>query len=163
MFDKMRTMEREHDHIRRILLCEPRGSVIRHVNLLEPATRPDCDVGAIIMEPTEYVPMSGSNTICTVTVLLETGIVAMREPQTVLMLDTPGGRPRHRGGPRSRQVRLGRVRERSLFRRPLDAEIQVEGLGACRGRRRLRRDVLAIVDAKVLGFRIVPSEARAAR
>ena len=51
MFDKMRTMEREHDHIRRILLCEPRGSVIRHVNLLVPATRPDCDVGAIIMEP----------------------------------------------------------------------------------------------------------------
>ncbi|MGO9949105.1 MAG: proline racemase family protein, partial [Steroidobacteraceae bacterium] len=91
MFDKMRTMEREHDHIRRILLCEPRGSVIRHVNLLVPATRPDCDVGAIIMEPTEYVPMSGSNTICIVTVLLETGIVAMREPQTILMLDLPGG------------------------------------------------------------------------
>ena len=91
MFDKMRTMEREHDHIRRLLLCEPRGSVARHVNLLVPPTRPDCDAGAIIMEPTEYVPMSGSNTICIVTVLLETGILPMAEPTTVVTLDMPGG------------------------------------------------------------------------
>ena len=43
------------------------------------------------MEPTEYPPMSGSNTICTATVLLETGIVAMREPETTLRLEAPGG------------------------------------------------------------------------
>ena len=82
MFEKMSTMQRDHDNIRRLLLCEPRGSVTRHVNLLVPATRPDCDAGAIIMEPTEYVPMSGSNTICIVTVLLETGVLPMREPET---------------------------------------------------------------------------------
>ncbi len=81
MFEKMGTMERDHDNIRRLLLCEPRGSVTRHVNLLVPATRSDCDAGAIIMEPTEYVPMSGSNTICIVTVLLETGILPLHEPR----------------------------------------------------------------------------------
>ena len=73
MFEKMRTMEREHDEIRRLLLREPRGSIARHVNLVLPPTRADCDAGAIIMEPTEYPPMSGSNTMATVTVLLETG------------------------------------------------------------------------------------------
>lgn len=46
MYEKMRTMERDHDHVRRLLLCEPRGSVARHVNLIVPPTRPDCDVGA---------------------------------------------------------------------------------------------------------------------
>src|SRR6476661_8739264 len=84
MFDKMETMRRDHDEVRRFLLCEPRGHVGRHVNILVPSTRPDCDAGVIIMEPTEYVPMSGSNLICTVTVLLETGLVAMVEPETVL-------------------------------------------------------------------------------
>ena len=74
MYDKMRTMERDHDDIRRLLLCEPRGSVARHLNLIVPSTRDDCDFGVIIMEPTEYVPMSGSNMMCTVTVALETGI-----------------------------------------------------------------------------------------
>jgi len=161
MFDKMRTMEREHDHIRRILLCEPRGSVIRHVNLLVPATRPDCDVGAIIMEPTEYVPMSGSNTICIVTVLLETGIVAMREPQTILMLDMPGGVVRATANCRDGKCVSVEFENVPCFVDRLDAEIQVEGFG------RVPIDVayggmfFGIVDAKMLGFEIVPSEARA--
>ena len=64
----------------RFLLCEPRGSVCRHVNLLTPPVNPGCAVGVIIMEPTEYVPMSGSNLICTVTVILETGIVPIEGP-----------------------------------------------------------------------------------
>ena len=68
MFERMRTMERDFDHVRRFLLCEPRGSVCRHANLLTPPINAGCDFGVIIMEPTEYVPMSGSNLICTVTV-----------------------------------------------------------------------------------------------
>jgi proline racemase len=91
VFEMMKTFEREHDHIRRLILCEPRGSVARHVNLVVPARRPDCDAGAIIMEPTEYPPMSGSNTMCVATVLLETGMVPMVEPVTRLRLDMPGG------------------------------------------------------------------------
>src|SRR4051812_27068476 len=91
MYEKMRTMERDHDQVRRLLLCEPRGSVARHANLIVPPTRPDCDAGVIIMEPTEYVPMSGSNTIAAVTVLLETGMLSLQEPETIVRLDMPGG------------------------------------------------------------------------
>src|SRR5258708_4764058 len=80
MFDKMQAMARDHDDIRRLLLCEPRGSVTRHLNLLTPPTRADCEAGVIIMEPTEYVPMSGSNLICAVTVLLDTGIFPIPHP-----------------------------------------------------------------------------------
>src|SRR5271166_4877954 len=63
LFEQMECMRRDHDDVRRLLLCEPRGSVARHVNLLVPAIREDCQIGAIIMEPTEYVPSSGSNLI----------------------------------------------------------------------------------------------------
>lgn len=91
MMDRMIAMERDHDHIRQLLICEPRGSVARHVNLIVPPISPDCVAGAIIMEPTEYPPMSGSNTICVATVLLETGMVPMQEPVTRFKLDMPGG------------------------------------------------------------------------
>src|SRR5579871_6924167 len=75
---------RADDSLRRLLLREPRGSVAVHANLIVPTLRPDCAAGFIIMEPTEYPAMSGSNTICVATVLLETGMVPMEEPETVL-------------------------------------------------------------------------------
>ncbi len=80
MMDKKLAFERSQDHLRRLLIQEPRGSVARHVNLIVPSTRADCQAGAIVMEPTEYPPMSGSNTMCIATVLLETGILPMQEP-----------------------------------------------------------------------------------
>jgi len=80
VFEQMQALQREGDWLRRLLLREPRGSVACHANLVVPPTRPDCDAGFIIMEPTEYPAMSGSNTICTATVLLETGMLEMHEP-----------------------------------------------------------------------------------
>src|SRR5213592_2178574 len=90
VFEQMQTLARD-DSLRRLLLREPRGSVAVHANLIVPSTREDCDAGYIIMEPTEYPAMSGSNTICVATVLLETGMVELREPETRLRLEAPGG------------------------------------------------------------------------
>ena len=70
VFERMLAL-REDDRLRRLLLREPRGSVAAHANLIVPSLRPECDAGYIIMEPTEYPLMSGSNTICVATVLLE--------------------------------------------------------------------------------------------
>src|SRR5437870_12128188 len=90
VFEQMQTLARD-DSLRRVLLREPRGSVAAHANLVVPSTRDDCDAGYIIMEPTEYPAMSGSNTICVATVLLETGMVELCEPETVLRLEAPAG------------------------------------------------------------------------
>jgi proline racemase len=160
MFDKMRTMEREHDHIRKLLMCEPRGSVARHLNLIVPSTRPDCQFGVIIMEPTEYVPMSGSNLICTVTVALETGIVAAREPVTEVTVDTPAGPVRASarcGDGKCLSVEFGNV---PCFVDRLDTRIEVAGVGT------LTIDVAyggmfyAMLDAGRLGYAIAADEAR---
>jgi trans-L-3-hydroxyproline dehydratase len=160
VFEQMQTLQRDGDWLRRLLLREPRGSVARHVNLIVPATRPDCDAGFIIMEPTEYPPMSGSNTICTTTVLLETGMVEMREPETVVRLEAPGGvveaRAVCRGG-RCESVEFTNV---PCFADQLDASLEVAGLGT------ISVDVAyggmwyAIADARALGFAIEPHEAR---
>src|ERR1700728_1419151 len=77
--------------LRDFVLNEPRGGVFRHVNLLVPPRDPRAQMGWIIMEPADTPPMSGSNAMCVATVLLETGIVPMREPVTHLTIEPPGG------------------------------------------------------------------------
>jgi proline racemase len=160
MFEKMQAMEREQDHIRKLLLCEPRGTVSRHVNLLVPSTRDDCDVGAIIMEPTEYVPMSGSNTMCIVTVLLETGILPMREPETIVTLDLPGGVVRAKASCRGGKCEAVEIENVPCFVDRLGAEIEVDGLG------RIEVDVayggmfFAIVAVEKIGLKVEPENAR---
>ncbi len=160
MYEKMRNFERDFDHIRRFLISEPRGSVARHVNLLVPPTRHDCDAGVIIMEPTEYPPMSGSNTMTTVTVLLETGIVPMTEPETIVMLETPAGPVRARATCRDGRcvsVEIGNV---PCFAIALDAKIEVAGHGTVTLDVAYGGMIYAIVDATKLGFQVTADEAR---
>ena len=91
MFDKRTYLQDHADWLRKRMLREPRGYPGLCCNLLLPPTRPEADAGFVIMEQTDYPPMSGSNTICVATVLLETGMVEMREPETHLVLEAPAG------------------------------------------------------------------------
>jgi trans-L-3-hydroxyproline dehydratase len=160
MYEKMRSMERDHDHIRKLLVCEPRGSVARHVNFIVPPTREDCEIGVIIMEPTEYVPMSGSNLICTVTVALETGIVPMKSPITELTVDTPAGPVKvvaRCADGKCQSVEFGNV---PCFVDKLDADLEIAGVGSVKIDVAYGGMFYAIVDATKLGYKIAPDEAR---
>ena len=87
VFEMKRWLETEGDDLRKWLLLEPRGKPTLCVNLVVPPCDKRADAGFIIMESTDYPPMSGSNTICTTTVLLETGMLKMVEPETRLVLE----------------------------------------------------------------------------
>lgn len=160
MFDKMRHLRDHDDGLRKFLLFEPRGAAVHSANLILPSSHPKARLGFVIMESTEYPPMSGSNTICTVTAILETGILPMREPVTELDLETPGGlihvSCRCRGG----KVLQVKFRNVPAFVQRLDAPLEVGGVGT------LAVDVayggmhFALVDAARLGFAIRPDEAR---
>src|SRR6266852_2665143 len=91
MFEKKVYLETHADQIRKRMLREPRGYPAANCNLILPPTHPEADAGFVIMEQVEYPPMSGTNTICVVTVLIETGMVAVTEPVTRLRLETPAG------------------------------------------------------------------------
>ena len=91
VFAQMQFLAEQRDEIRKLMLREPRGYPGLCCNLLVPPTDPEADMGFIIMEQMEYPPMSGSNTICVTTVLLETGILPMTEPVTELTLEAPAG------------------------------------------------------------------------
>ena len=160
MFARMQAFARDHDGIRRLLIGEPRGSICRHLNLLTPSTRADCQAGVIIMEPTEYPPMSGSNLICTVTVLLETGIVAMTEPETVVMVDTPAGPVRALATCRDGRCERVEFTNVPCFAERLDAMLEVEGFGTIAADIGYGGMFYAIVDATKLGFAVTADEAR---
>ncbi|KAJ5183515.1 hypothetical protein N7492_001131 [Penicillium capsulatum] len=91
MFEKLVHISTKKDYLRQLLLNEPRGRASMNTNLVLPPCDPRADAGFLIMESEEYAPMSGSNIICTTTVLLETGMIPMKEPITQVSLDTAAG------------------------------------------------------------------------
>jgi trans-L-3-hydroxyproline dehydratase len=159
VFEQMEAL-RADDSLRRLLLREPRGSVAVHANLVVPATRGDCDAGFIIMEPTEYPPMSGSNTICVATVLLETGMVELREPETTLRLEAPAGPVEIRAACRDGRVESIELTNVPAFVDQLDARIDVPGIGPVVVDVAFGGMWYAIADAAALGFELEPREAR---
>ncbi|NQW09950.1 MAG: proline racemase family protein [Alphaproteobacteria bacterium] len=150
----------EDDTLRRLVLNEPRGGVFRHVNLLVPPKHPDATMGFIIMEPADTPPMSGSNAICVATVLLQTGIVPLAEPETRLTLEAPGGLVEVTATCRDGRVERVRVRNLPSFADRLDTPLDVAGLGTLTVDTAFGGDSFVIVDAPSLGFRLTPDEAR---
>jgi proline racemase len=129
MFEKMKWLEANADDLRLRMLREPRGYPALCCNIIMPPTRPEADAGFIIMEQTEYPPMSGSNTICVTTVLLETGMVPMQEPVTDLTLETPAGLISVRAACANGKVQQVTFKNVPSFAVHLDAEIEVPHLG----------------------------------
>jgi proline racemase len=158
-FEQMEAI-RADDSIRKLLLHEPRGSVAVHSNIVLASKREDCAFGYVIMEPTEYPAMSGSNTICVATVLLETGIVEMREPTTTFRLEAPGGPIDITAGCRGGKAAWVELENVPSFVDRLDAPLEVEGLGTVVVDVAFGGMWYAIAAADALGFALEPSEAR---
>jgi trans-L-3-hydroxyproline dehydratase len=146
--------------LRNFLLNEPRGGVFRHFNLLVPPKNPKAQMGWIIMEPADTPPMSGSNSICVATVLLETGIIPMQEPETRLVLEPPGGLIEVVATCRNGKAEKISVRNVPSFADKLDARLEVAGVGDLIVDTAYGGDSFVIVDSQALGLAIAPDEAR---
>ncbi len=160
MFERMVNLERDSGWLRDMLLFDPRGCVNAAVNLITPATLEDAEFGMIVMESDYFVPMSGSNLICTVTVALETGLVPMQEPTTRLRIDTPAGLVAvvadcSKG--KCRRITFANVPSFVMHR---DSIIEVRGLGSLRVDVAYGGMIYCIVEARDLDLRIARDEAR---
>jgi proline racemase len=160
VFDKMKYIEANRDDVRQLLLREPRGGVTHCVNILVPSNDPEASMGYVIAESTEYPAMSGSNTICTATVLLETGIVPMQEPVTELVLEAPAGLIRLRCDCEDGKVTGVTFVNQPAFVYHLDATIEVEGVGAVTVDVAWGGMAYVLADAGKLGFALTPDEGR---
>jgi proline racemase len=146
-------------NLRKFILNEPRGGVFRHVNLLVKPTDPVADLAFIIMEPEDTPPMSGSNSICVATVVLEIGIVKMVEPVTELVMQAPGGLVYATAKCKDGKVTQVRVKNVASFAGLLNQKLEVAGLGTLTVDTAFGGDSFVIVDSTQLGFAIKPDEA----
>ena len=160
MFEKKAWLETNADHLRRRMLREPRGYPAANCNLLLPPTVPDADAGFVIMEQTEYPPMSGTNTICVSTVLIETGMVAVREPVTKLLLETPAGTIAVQAQVSNGKATCITFQNVPAFAVHLDARVEVPKLGTVTVDVAYGGMFYVIAEAAPLGFRLSPDEAR---
>ncbi len=160
MFEKMRHLQSCADALRLRMLREPRGYPAANCNLILPATVPEADAGFVIMEQTEYPPMSGTNTFCVVTVLVETGMVPVTEPITRLKLETPAGLIGVEAEVRNGKVKRVTFRNVPAFAAHVDAPVEVPGLGTVTVDVAYGGMFYVIADAAALGFRLTPDEAR---
>ncbi len=160
MFDKREHLEAHMDDIRKLVLFEPRGAVWHNANIVLPSNHPEADMGYVILETTEYPAMSGSNTMCVATVLLETGMLPMVEPVTELTLESPAGLIRVRCDCANGKVTRVRLVNQPSFCYHLDAPIEVADVGTVRVDVAYGGMTYAIVEAADLGFAIRPDEAR---
>jgi len=160
MFDKMMYLQTHGDGLRKRMLREPRGYPAANCNLILPPTKPEADAGFVIMEQVEYPGMSGTNTICVTTVLLETGMVPMREPVTELTLEAPAGLIRVRADCANGKVQRVTFQNVPAFAAYLDTPIEVPHLGMATVDVAYGGMFYVIADAAPFGLRLTPDEGR---
>ncbi|GGW34832.1 proline racemase [Gemmobacter lanyuensis] len=161
ILEKMNHINEVDDSLRRFVCFEPRANVAMTVNLLLPPCRPDADAAFIVLQADRAHPMSGSNCICVVTALLETGRVKMVEPETIVRLDTAAGlitvRAECRDG-RCLSVSLDNV---PAFVAELDAAVETPKWGTIRADIAFGGVFYAQIDVDSIGLKIIPDHARA--
>lgn len=161
MLDKLVHLNTVDDSLRRLVCFEPRGFAQMTVNLLLPPTRPDADAGFIVLQPDRAHPMSGSNAICVVTALLETGMLAMQEPETTVRLDTAAGLVTVTAACADGKVTSAAIQTSPSFVQDLDLGLDSSAFG------RISVDVAyggcfyGLIDVRQLGLTIEPQNAHA--
>ena len=160
MLEKMNYINQVDDSLRRFLVFEPRGYAQMSTNLIFDPINKDADIGFLILQGDKAHAMSGSNSICLVTVLLETGRIEMKEPETTVTLDTPAGIVRA-----TASCKNGKCVRVSLDMTPsyadqLDAIIDVEGLGKVTVDIAFGGIFYALIDPSQFDLKILPENAR---
>ena len=159
LWQKARWIDQDQK-LRQFVLNEPRGGVFKHVNLLVPAQNPKAQQGFIVMEPEHTPPMSGSNSICVSTVLLDTGLIEMKEPITEFILEAPGGLVPVKAYCEDGKAKSIEINNVASFADQLGVFVEVEGLGTLKVDTAYGGDSFVVINAHDLGFEIKPDEAK---
>jgi proline racemase len=142
-----------------LLMREPRGHAAMSGAILQPPTRDDADWGVLFIEVSGCLPMCGHGTIGVATVLVETGMVEVSEPETIVRLDTPAGLVEARVAVAGGHAQAVTIRNVAAFLHARDEVAEVEGLGEVRYDMAFGGNFYAIVDAASIGLEVDPARA----
>ena len=144
---------------RNFFLNEPRGGVFKHCNIIVKTSDPKADAGFIIMEPEDNPPMSGSNSICVSTVLLEKNIIKMNYPTTTLCLEAPGGLIKVVAECQNHKVKNVSISNLPSFVDKIDVELKTKQYGSIIVSTAYGGDSFLLCDVNDFNLKIIPDNA----
>jgi len=150
----------QDNSLRNFLLNEPRGGVFKHFNLIVAPKNKKASAGFIIMEPEDNPPMSGSNSICVATVLLEKNLIKMTEPVTDFFLEAPGGLIKIKAHCENKKVKSVEIQNLPSFVDQLDVKLNTPNFGSLNVSTVFGGDSFLICDASDFDLSIQPENAK---
>jgi proline racemase len=160
MLERKLRFERERDDLRKLLMREPRGHSAMSGAILQPPLRDDADWGVVFIEVSGCLPMCGHGTIGVATVLVEERLVAVREPETVVRLDTPAGLVEARVAVAAGRATAVTLRNVPAYLHERDLTVGVPGLGEVTCDLAFGGNFYALVDAASAGQVVDAAHAR---
>ncbi|WP_298852210.1 proline racemase family protein [uncultured Ruegeria sp.] len=160
MADKLDYLNSVDNSLRQFLCSEPRSAPAGSFCLLVPPCDPAADIGFIVLQPDQAHAMSGSNAMCAVTALLETGMIPMTEPETTVTLDTAAGLVRALARCSDGKVTTVSLDMPPSFVAKKDCRIETEDWGSICYDLCFGGVFYALVDVDQIGLTIRPERAR---
>ena len=160
MLDLLNWCNNEGDALRHFLVYEPRGSAQMSTVLTVPPRHPDANIGFLVMQGDKTHAMSGSNTICLATVLLETGRIEMIEPRTEFVLDTASGLVNISAECQDGKCKNVTLQLADCYADSLDQIVEIDGHGQVTFDIAFGGIFYALVDVRQFGLSIIPDNAR---
>ena len=158
MFERMRYLATHRDDLRTLLMFEPRGHASMSGAILQPPTRPDADAGVVFIEVSGCLPMCGHGTIGTATVLVETGLVEVHEPVTVIRLDTPAGLVEASVAVEDGRAASVTIRNVPSYLHLRDAAVRVPGFGELTVDLAFGGNFYALLPVAAAGLKLEPGQ-----
>ena len=150
----------ENKKLRNFVLNEPRGGVFKHCNLIVNPKNKEALAGFIIMEPEDNPPMSGSNSICVATVLLEKNLIKSNEPYTNFTLETPGGLIAIKAEVKNKITKSVEIENLPSFVDLMDVKLKTKNYGEIVVSTVFGGDTFLICNAKDFNLSIEPNNAK---
>lgn len=157
MLERKLYFEQHMDDLRLLLMREPRGHGAMSGAILQPPLRDDADWGVLFIEVSGLLPMCGHGTIGVATVLVETGMVAVTEPETVIRLDVPAGLVEARVTVEGGRAKAVTIRNVPSFLHARDRTVEVPGLGTIAYDMAFGGNFYALTPAADAGLVVDPS------
>ena len=150
----------DNKKLRNFVLNEPRGGVFKHCNLIVSPKNKEASAGFIIMEPEDNPPMSGSNSICVATVLLEKDLIKSIEPYTNFILEAPGGLISIKAEVKNKITKSVEIENLPSFVDLMDVKLKTKNFGEIIVSTVFGGDTFLICNAKDFNLTIEPKNAK---
>ena len=158
ILEKRRYIKDNYDHLRKLLMLEPRGHSGMYGCIITPPTTDDGDFGVLFMHNEGYSTMCGHGIIGVTKVAVETGMIEANDGEKIVKIDSPAGRVTACAHIENQKVKKVSFENVPSFVYAEDVKIDVDGIGKVEVDIAFGGAFYVFVDASKLGLKVVPEQ-----